>query len=193
MNPTNSSHAARISSVAAVQGSESNQPGTAAPWVFAARIVLLPLFLSTLVLGGVGCGTTKQQPVAWTLKITKPAGLEVDLVSVTAREKPRLDAYPMDKYWSPGDLERKNAGKLTSPPQKATWEIDRKDPIWKQWLGRSVTGFYVIANLPGTFETPDARREFLTLDKNHWDPKERYVLEIEVLENRIHVITPEKP
>lgn len=157
------------------------------------RIVLLPALLLTLALGAGGCGTTKLKPVAWTIKITKPAGIEVDLVGVTAREKPRLEAYPMDKYWSPGDLERKNAGKLTSPPQTATWEIERKDPIWKTWLGRSVTGFFVIANLPGSFETPDARREFLTLDKNHWDPKERYTLEIEVLENRIHVLTPEMP
>ena len=114
-------------------------------------------------------------------------------MGVTAREKPRLEAYAMDKYWSPGDLERKNAFKTNSPSQTVTWEIGLKDSIWKQWLGRSVTGVFVIANLPGgSFEPPDARREFLTLDKNHWDAK-RHTLEIEVLENRIHVITPETP
>mgnify|MGYP001360966184 CR=1 FL=1 len=158
------------------------------------RIILLPVLLLTLVLGGAGCGTAKPKPVAWTINITKPAGIEVDLVGVTAREKPRLESYAMDKYWSPGDLERKNAGKLTSPPQTGTWVIDLKNPIWKQWLDRSVTGFFVIANLPGTFEgAADARREFLTMDKNHWDPKQRYTLEIEVHENRIVVITPETP
>lgn len=157
------------------------------------RIVLLPALLSTLVFGVVGCGTTKQKPVAWTIKITKPAGIEVDIVGVTTREKPRLEAYSVDKYWSPGDLERKNATKLTSPPQAPTWQIDRKDPTWKEWLGRSVTGFFVIANLPGSFEgAADARREFLTLDKNHWDAKKN-TLEIEVQENRIRVITPETP
>jgi hypothetical protein len=157
------------------------------------RIVLLPALLVGLALGVVGCGTTKPKPVAWTIKITKPAAIEVDLVAVTAREKPRVETYPMDKYWSPGDLERKNASKLTSPPQTGTWEIDLKNPIWKQWLDRSVTGCFVVANLPGSFEgAADARREFLTLDKNHWDAK-RHTLEIEVQENRIRVITPEMP
>ena len=157
------------------------------------RTVLLPALLITLLLGVVGCGTPQQKPVAWTIKMTKPAAVEVDIVAVTTREKPRLENYSVDKYWSPDDLERNNAVKLTSPAQKTEWVIDRKDPTWNKWLGRSVTGFYVIANLPGNFEAGgDARREYLTLDKNHWNANKR-TLEIEIKENRIVVVTPEVP
>jgi hypothetical protein len=191
MNPIPASRVDRLIQSATPHLPKPTHPW-AAFWLYAARFGLLPVLLLTLILGGAGCGTPKQKPVAWTIKITKPTAIEVDLVGVTAREKPRLESYAMDKYWSPGDLERKNAGKLTSPPQTGTWVIEIKNPIWKQWLGRSVTGVFVIANLPGSFESPDARREFLTLDKNHWDAK-RHTLEIEVLENRIHVITPETP
>lgn len=151
-----------------------------------------PVLLLTLAVAVGGCATTPK-PVAWNINITKPAGIEVDLVGVTLREKPRLEAYSLDKYWSPGDLERKNADKLTSQPQSPTWPVSVSNPKWNKWLGRSVTDLCVIANLPGTFEgAADARREFLSLDKNHWMAKGQ-TLEIEIKENRIVVITPEKP
>lgn len=159
------------------------------------RTILLPTLLITLLVGAVGCGTPQPKPVAWTLKITKPESVEVDVVAVTTREKPRLESYSMDKYWSPDDSARKDySDKLTSPQGKTTWVIDRKDKNspWKKWMGRSVTGVYVIANLPGNFDV-EARREFLTLDKNRWEPLTKYTLEVEVKENRIVVITPEKP
>lgn len=159
-----------------------------------ARNLRLPVFLLTLALVAAGCATAKPKPVAWSIKITKPAGIEVDLVGVTLREKPRLEAYALDKYWAPGDLERKNADKLVSGPQTTSWVVSVTDSIWKQWLGRSVTDVCVIANLPGTFEgSADPRREFLPLDKGHWEPKDKKTLEIEIKENRILVLTPEKP
>lgn len=158
-----------------------------------ARKLRLPILLLVLVGVAVGCGTTKPKPVVWTIKITKPAGIEVDLVGVTMREKPRLEAYALDKYWSPQDKERKNADKITSRPQITSWVVPVSDLTWKKWLDRSVTDVCVIANLPGTFEgTVDARREFLSLDKNHWIAKDR-TLEIEIRENRILILTPEKP
>lgn len=158
------------------------------------RTVLVPALLITLLIAAVGCGTPQPKPIAWTLKITKPESVEVDVVAVTTREKPRLESYSMDKYWSPDDSERKNSDKITSPPGKTVWEIGRKDKDspWKKWLGRSVTGVYIIANLPGNFDV-EARREFLTLDKNRWEPLVKNTLEVEVKENRIVVITPEKP
>ena len=109
MNLKNASRITRITPHATPHRSEPQHPGATAHWVNKARIVLLPALLLTLVLGVVGCGTTKPKPVAWTIKITKPAGIEVDLVGVTAREKPRLESYSVDKYWSPGDLERNTA------------------------------------------------------------------------------------
>ena len=139
----------------------------------------------------VGCGTTEPKPVAWNITITKPAPIEVDLVAVTAREKPRFESYSLDKYWSPNDEERKSADKLTSEPTE-TWIITKKDPKWKSWMGRRVVGLFIVANLPGNFEGgADPRREYLPLDKNHWDAK-KSTLEIEVKENRILIRTPEK-
>jgi hypothetical protein len=139
----------------------------------------------------VGCGTPKPKPVAWNLTITKPAPIEVDLVAVTAREKSRFESYPLDKYWSPNDEERKNADKLTSPPAEK-WVVAKKDPKWKAWMGRRVVGLFIIANLPGNFEGgTDPRSEYLPLDKHHWDAR-KSTLEIEVKENRILVQTPEK-
>lgn len=138
-----------------------------------------------------GCGTSQPKPVAWNITITKPAPIEVDLVAVTAREKPRYESYPLDKYWSPSDEERKSADKLTSPPTD-TWTISKKDPKWKVWMSRRVIGLYVIANLPGNFESgADPRREYLPLDKHHWEARKQ-TLEIEVKENRILIRTPEK-
>ena len=153
------------------------------------RVSFLLLAVTVLV---AGCGSSQPSPVAWNINIKKPAPIEVDLVAVTAREKPRFEAYALDKYWSPNDEERKGADKLTSEPVD-TWTITRKDPKWKAWLGRRVVGLYVIANLPGNFEGgADPRREYLPLDKGHWDPEERRTLNIEVKENRILILTPEK-
>lgn len=150
----------------------------------------LPTWCAALLLAG--CGTSQPKPVAWNITLTKPAPIEVDLVAVTAREKPRFAEYALDKYWSPNDDERKSADKLTSEPTEK-WVINKKDPKWKAWLGRRVVGLFVIANLPGNFEGgTDPRREYLPLDKHHWDPITKQTLEIEVKENRILILTPEQ-
>lgn len=152
-------------------------------------VVCLPF----LVLVGLmtGCSST---PVAWNVKIHKPATIEVDLVGVKEREKPLLDAYSIDKYWSPDDPVRKDADKLSSDAKPTEdWLITRKDPKWKSWLNRGVGGVFIIANLPGNFDSgPDPRREYLPLTKGHWDAKKR-TLEIEVQSSRILILTPEKP
>ena len=153
------------------------------------RLALL-LQIICLSLIAAGCAT-KPKPVAWNLNITKPAAVEVDLVAVTVREKPRLEGYSMDAYWSPGDPERKGADKQSAPPSTNSWTITRKDAVWTPMMKRNVVGLFVIANLPGKFESGvDPRREFLPLDKNHWNAK-RDTLEIKVQENRIIIITPE--
>lgn len=147
------------------------------------------LLMITVALCAAGCSSTK--PVAWNIVITKPAPIEVDLVAVTAREKPRFETYPLDKYWSPNDDERKTADKITSEPTD-TWKVSKKDKKWEPWLNRRVIGLFVIANLPGNFDaSPDPRREYLPIDKKHWDAQDQ-TLEIEVKENRIIIRTPEE-
>lgn len=149
----------------------------------------LPLLV--VVVLAAGCSST---PRAWTVKIKKPVTIEVDLVGVKDREKPQLESYAIDKYWSPDDPVRKDADKLASDvTTNEVWTVTRKDPKWDLWLNRGVTGLFIIANLPGSFEgSPDPRREYLPLAKKHWDAKKR-TLEIEVQNSRILILTPEKP
>jgi len=158
--------------------------------IFAKRSRLLFQTLA-LCLVVVGCGTPKPKPVSWTIKIIKPPAVEVDLIGVTQREKPRLEGYSVDKYWSPADPERKNADKLSSPANEPVWTILKTDPKWNQLLGRNAIGFLLIANLPGKFEgAVDPRREFVPFDKRHWNAKKQ-TLEIKVQENGIVITTPE--
>lgn len=149
----------------------------------------LPLLVLASML--VGCSST---PRAWNIKIKKSPAIEVDLVGVKEREKPQLEAYSIDKYWSPDDLVRKDADKLCSEVgTNEVWVVSRKDPKWNTWLNRGVSGLYIIANLPGSFEgSPDPRREYLPLTKSHWDAKKR-TLEVEIQSSRIVILTPEKP
>lgn len=149
------------------------------------------LLLLAVAALAVGCSST---PRAWNIRIKKSPAIEVDLVGVKDREKPQLDAYSIDKYWSPDDLVRKDADKLCSEVStNEVWVISRKDKHWDTWLNRGVSGLYIIANLPGSFEgSPDPRREYLPLAKKHWDAKKR-TLEIEIQSSRIVILTPEQP
>jgi len=150
-----------------------------------------PLQLLAVSLLVAGCASSQPDPLAWNINVLKPAPIEVDLVAVTAREKSRFEAYSLDEYWSPSDPERKSADKLSSELTEK-WVITKKDPKWKAWLGRRVVGLFVVANLPGNFGGgPDPRREYLPLDKKHWDAQKQ-TLDIEVKENRILILTPEK-
>jgi len=156
-----------------------------------AQIIIRSFLLTAVAFFMVGCRST---PVAWNINIRKPPTIEVDLVAVKEREKPQLETYSIDKYWAPNDVLRQDADKVSADSSGSeTWIITRKDEKWKSWLGRGASGLFIIANLPGSFEgSPDPRREYLPLTKDHWDAKKR-TLEIEVQNSRIIVLTPEKP
>jgi hypothetical protein len=160
------------------------------------KINRLSVLLVTAVLVCVGCGTPKPKNQPWSLNLTKvtPASIEVDLIGVSQLEKAAWEGYPLDNYWAPGDLRRRNADKLTSNFQSGnTWSVPQTDPKWKGWLGRGASELLIIANLPGSFPSgpADPRRIFLPLDKKAWEAKGQ-TLEIQIQDTLINVMTPPK-
>lgn len=151
--------------------------------------------LLAVVLAGVlltGCGSAQPRP--WNVSITKTtsASIQVDLIGVNAAEEPIWQGYNIDKYWSEGDLRRKDAQPMTQVLKKGQpWVISLKDAKWQAWLNRGATELLVIANLPGHFEpgSGDPRRLFLPLNKGAWNAKND-TLEIEVQDTMILVLTP---
>jgi len=140
-----------------------------------------------------GCGTPG--PRSWNLSITKntTASIQVDLIGITESEKPYWEGYNLDKYWSDGDLRRKEAQPLTEFLVKGkAWEIPKTDPKWKEWFDRGDTQLLIIAQLPGNFDAgpADPRRIFVPLQPVY-NAKDD-TLEIEVLSSMVHVITPLK-
>lgn len=121
--------------------------------------ILLSLFV---LLGGtamlmVGC-TDKVQPYLLVVEcddaIAKRS-VEVDLLGVTALEKPEWEAYSVSKYWEPDDKKRASAVdkviKEFGPGHPRRYVLSLKDPavkqIWSAWMGRGVTDLIVIAHL----------------------------------------------
>jgi hypothetical protein len=153
-------------------------------------------FLLVLLLAAsAGCGTPKVKPKPWNLTITKStrAQIKADIVGITNLEKPIWANYSIDNYWSNPNSLRRDADKLTALLQnEKPWVISVTDAKWQQWKARGVTELVLIADLPGRFEAGpgDPRRVFLSLDKNAW--KSRDQLDIQIQENLIRVMTPQK-
>ncbi len=125
----------------------------------------------------------------------KMASVEVDLIGATEREKSFWETYPLDKYWEPGDAGRRDADKYSirlDNGQSKTLAVP--DPIWNQWLARGDIYLVVMAHLPGDFKgvSRDPRREILSLQKNAWKT-EKSLLQIEIDERQIKVLTLERP
>jgi hypothetical protein len=89
--------------------------------------------------------------------------VDVDLIGVTALDKPEWEAYSINKYWQGDDARRKQGGdKLTLQfgiGHTNRYVLNLKDPAvkqrWQSWMGRRVTDLIVIAHLRGV--TTDAR------------------------------------
>lgn len=160
-----------------------------------ARFALVVSLLAAVF--AVGCASTHLHPKAWNISINKTtyASIQVDLIGVTEAEKPYWEGYNIDKYWSDGDLRRKNAQPLTQVLKMGQpWVVSMNNPKWQEWLNRGATELLVIANLPGHFDAgpADPRRIFLPLDKHAWNAKNN-TLEIEIQDTMILVLTPPKP
>jgi hypothetical protein len=142
-----------------------------------------------------GCASTSPKP--WNLSINKTtsASIQVDLIGIAKADEPYWQGYNLDKYWSDGDLRRKNAQPLTQILKMGQpWVIPMTDPKWNEWFAHGATELLIIGNLPGHFDAgpADPRRRFLPLDKKSWDAKNN-TLEIEVQDTQILVNTPQKP
>jgi hypothetical protein len=124
----------------------------------------------------------------------KTASVEVDLIGAIEREKAYWEAYPIDKYWEPGDPGRRAAEKITIRLDDGQAKaLPLPDPIWDQWLSRGAVYLVVIAHLPGDFKgmARDPRREVLSLEAKHWKGSKAQ-LQIEIQERLIKILTVEQ-
>jgi hypothetical protein len=137
--------------------------------------IFLPLFilLSTAAMLLVGCAD-KAQPYFLIIECDDAVArraVEVDLVGVTALEKPEWEAYSITKYWEPEDKKRGSAGDKmtrefgTGHPRR--YVLSLKDPdvkqVWMAWMGRGVTDLIVIAHL----------KSVTTDEKGNADPRRK--------------------
>jgi hypothetical protein len=102
----------------------------------------------------------------------------------------------MDDYWKPNSPIRQSAlakysAKTTRFDEPGPFVLKIDDGVWKKWSADRSYELAIMANLPGTFpnSAADPRRFFLLLGKKEWDAKNR-TLEVEILEDHIHPLTP---
>jgi len=152
-----------------------------------------------MALAAAGCAAgSKIKAKPWNVSITKrtPASIKVDLIGITPMEKPVWEAYPLDKYWTPGDPRRAAAIAdmvTVDLEQDVPWKIPETDSHWNMWRSRGASDLLIVARLPGKFENlsgmADPRRVFISLDKRAWKGK---TLEFEVNDAGIRNLTPQK-
>ena len=133
-----------------------------------------------LVFGLSSCSApTYNVGVGFDESIALPNGVypsvEVDVVGVNGHDCLRLDGYPTDQYFQPGDKFRESLSKYSmrfSDGQCGSVTLSKDDPIWDLWNQAGITHVYVIANLPGVWETKfgkmDGRRLNLPVDSASW-------------------------
>jgi hypothetical protein len=147
--------------------------------------------------GLLASGCASKQPQPWNVSIVKktPATIQVDLVGVRQGDKAEWAGRNITEYWSAGSQVRKDADKLSlNLKMGEPVVIPSTDPKWREWFQHGAQELLVIANLPGEFAPggEDPRRKFLPLRSQDWEPAKKATLEIEVLQSRIQVLTPQK-
>jgi hypothetical protein len=161
-------------------------------------IANVSLAVVALSLVTAGCAS-KPKPVAWNVSIAKatPASIEADVVGVSASDKPYwMNSVKPDDYWKANNSVRKGAKKISKILETGTpWVIEKDNPIWNDWFSYGATELMIMANLPGGGDNSpfDRRRVFVPLDKNAWLADKDKTLKIEVQDQFIRVLTPQKP
>jgi hypothetical protein len=154
----------------------------------------ISVLLLFVIAGATGCKTTSGKPKAWDIKITKKTvgSVEVDLIGISKIEDTdwRRGIKPAD-YWNPAKPFRKQTAARRKPvsfDDNGVFILKKDDPIWKEW--RNPDELVIMANLTGkdySNDEFDLRRKILPLGKNEWASNP---IEIEILDNQIHVVTP---
>jgi len=128
--------------------------------------------------------------------MTKPtlSTISVDLIGVSDSDKASWLAYPTEKYWTPNDVRRAQADKLSIPSDKLQKEkpyvVQKDNPIWRQWFDHGATDLLIVANLhlPVSDAAADPQKKFLPLGSKYWKAKHE-TLVIELYDTEIRVIT----
>jgi len=126
----------------------------------------------------------------------KDSSFTVDVIGLQQSELQLLQNYSLKKYWKPGDPVRQDLAKLTVdfvPGKQAPFVIQKKDPIWKKWIGSGVQYVAVVADLPGIYEegkvgSQDPRRQLVPICKCYW-PGGVKALDVEVRAGGVRIVT----
>ena len=161
--------------------------------------LLLPLLL---IAAGCGSGpppATRGTPTRWNIKLIKnpsAGSVQVDLVGVNKYDEADWKHLKMTNYWKLGNQMRKDAfdGKRainTKFEGSNVFVLDRNDPIWKVWRSNGAFELMVLADLTGKYpdDESDPRRKQVPLGSKEFKGN---TIEIEILENQIHMVTPPK-
>jgi hypothetical protein len=126
----------------------------------------------------------------------KDGSFTVDIIGLQQSELQLLQNYSLKKYWRPGDPVRQDLAKLTVefvPGKQEPFLIQKKDPVWKKWIGSGVQYVAVVADLPGIYEegkvgSQDPRRQLVPICKCYWRSGVKE-LDVEVRAGGVRVVT----
>lgn len=159
------------------------------------------LVLAAAALMAVGCSSwPKDLNVALDTRVVQEGSapsVDVHLIGIRRSQLRDYRTMSLTDYWSPGGPSRQPMParkELFLSPGATSKTVSKKDPIWKQWDGRSRTHLVVFADLRGVSpkENDDPRRVILPLDKKRW-PGGLKMIRIGVRRDRVEVSTPWKP
>lgn len=167
------------------------------------RSLISLVALISAVVAFSGCGPTMmRQPYNLSIQPQTDASIEVDFIGAKDTELAQLQAFDISKYWQPGstlrDAYKEGDKKVidrissrTANPQV----IPISDKIWQNWKAQQVRYLVIIANLPGEHGTGagDPRRTIVDLSKKFVFSDKKETVEIQILDGRINVVTPQKP
>jgi hypothetical protein len=151
------------------------------------RLVIAVAMVAVMFLG-VGCNSgprMKTLPLAVTPDETlKGSSIRVHLVGVTDAQLDAYAKYPVDQWFSPDDMMRREAvgrtAEMRFDAQKSGPQtVDRKNPIWEKWKADGVMHVVVFANLPSSGAPGrEPGKYVLPLDSRRWESAKDVVIQV---------------
>ena len=150
---------------------------------------LIAVAMVAVMFVGVGCNSgprMKALPLAVTPDETlKGSSIRVHLVGVPDAQLDAFTKYPVDQWFSPDDMMRREAVgrtvELRFDAQKSGPQtVDRNNPIWEKWKADGVMHVVVFANLPSSGAAPgkEPGKFVLPLDSRRWESAKDVTIQV---------------
>lgn len=122
--------------------------------------------------------------------------IEVDFVGLNEVETYRWRSLNIDKYFTPGNLRRKNADRHTMPftnERSTPQTLTAGDRHWNSWQRSGAKNMIILASIPlsSIRFADDPRRLILPLDRVRWARGQK--IDIVVTPKGVVVATPMRP